>query len=116
VAAQDWRRDVAVPEVTADHCAAALQTVRRDPPLVQCLTNIVATGWTANALLAVGAAPAMVDNPEEAADLATVVRGVLVNLGAPYPASARAVVEAVGSADRARAPWALDPVAAGGLA
>lgn len=105
-----------MPEVTADHCAAALQAVRRDSPLVQCLTNIVAAGWTANTLLAIGAAPAMVDNPEEAAGFATVARGVLVNLGTPYPATARAMVEAVGSAGRTRTPWVLDPVAAGGLA
>jgi hydroxyethylthiazole kinase len=103
-------------EVTADHCAAALEAVRREAPLVQCLTNIVVAGWTANTLLAAGAAPAMVDNPEEAAGFATVARGVLVNLGTPYPDTARAMVEAVGAAGRAETPWVLDPVAVGGLA
>ncbi|MHB1475849.1 MAG: hydroxyethylthiazole kinase, partial [Dermatophilaceae bacterium] len=39
--------------------ADALTALRDRPPLVQCLTNIVVAGWTANVLLAVGAAPAM---------------------------------------------------------
>jgi hydroxyethylthiazole kinase len=102
--------------VTADDCALALEAVRRDAPLVQCLTNIVVAGWTANTLLAVGAAPAMVDNPEEAAAFATVARGVLVNLGTPYPDTTRAMAEAVTAAGRAQTPWVLDPVAAGALA
>lgn len=102
--------------VTADDCAAALEAVRRDAPLVQCLTNIVVAGWTANVLLAVGAAPAMVDNPEEAAEFATVARGVLINLGTPYPDTALAMVAAVGAAAQAGTPWVLDPVAAGALA
>jgi hydroxyethylthiazole kinase len=101
--------------VTADDCAAALEALRRKAPLVQCLTNIVVAGWTANVLLAAGAAPAMVDNPEEAAGFATIAGGVLVNLGTPYPDTARAMVEAARSADGAGTPWVLDPVAAGAL-
>ncbi|HET9656509.1 MAG TPA: hydroxyethylthiazole kinase [Kineosporiaceae bacterium] len=102
--------------VTAADCAQALQDLRREVPLVQCLTNIVVAGWTANTLLAVGAAPAMVDNPEEAAAFAGIARGVLVNTGTPYPDTARAMVAAVEGACGAGTPWVLDPVAAGGLA
>lgn len=102
--------------VTADDCATALETLRREAPLVQCLTNIVVAGWTANVLLAAGAAPAMVDNPEEAAGFAAIAGGVLVNLGTPYPDTARAMVEAARSATTAGTPWVLDPVAAGALA
>ena len=58
------------PALTAADCAAALEALRERPPLVQSLTNIVAAQWTANVLLAVGAAPAMVDNPREAAAFA----------------------------------------------
>jgi hydroxyethylthiazole kinase len=50
---------------------------------VQCLTNAVVTNFTANVLLAIGAAPAMVDIPEEASQLAPVASGVLINLGTP---------------------------------
>ncbi len=95
---------------------AALERLREQPPLVQCLTNIVVAQWTANVLLAVGAAPAMVDNPHEAADFARVAGGVLVNLGTPYDDTAEAMRAAVSSAAGAGTPWVLDPVAAGGLA
>lgn len=44
---------------------AALAAVRERNPLVQCLTNTVVTNVTANALLAIGASPAMCDTPEE---------------------------------------------------
>ena len=46
--------------VVAD-AAALLALLRQNPPLTQCITNAVVTGFTANALLAVGAAPSMVD-------------------------------------------------------
>jgi hydroxyethylthiazole kinase len=102
--------------ISAHDCSAALDALRRQPPVVQCLTNIVAAQWTANVLLAVGAAPAMVDNPEEAGAFAAVAGAVLVNLGTPYADTAAAMELAVVSAARAGTPWVLDPVAAGALA
>jgi len=101
--------------VTPQDLADALTALRERPPLVQCLTNTVAAGWTANVLLAVGAAPAMVDNPREARDFAAIAAGVLVNLGTPYDDTARAMHLAVAGANRSGTPWVLDPVAAGAL-
>lgn len=96
-------------------CADALARLRDRSPLVQCLTNIVVAQWTANVLLAVGAAPAMVDNPEEAGAFARIAGGVLVNLGTPYADTAVAMEQAVAAATDAGTPWVLDPVAAGAL-
>ncbi len=98
-----------------DDCADALAELRGRSPLVQCLTNIVAAQWTANVLLAVGAAPAMVDNPEEAGAFARIAGGVLVNLGTPYADTVAAMEQAVAGAADAGTPWVLDPVAAGAL-
>ena len=95
--------------------ADALTALRDKPPLVQCLTNIVVAEWTANVLLAVGAAPAMVDNPQEAGRFATLAGGVLVNLGTPYDDTARAMHLAVAGAKLMKTPWVLDPVAVGAL-
>jgi len=103
------------PSVTAGDLADALSALRERPPLVQCLTNIVVAGWTANVLLAVGAAPAMVDNPHEAGEFAAIAGGVLVNLGTPYDDTAAAMHLAVDAASTAGTPWVLDPVAAGAL-
>ncbi len=104
------------PMIRPAECADALATLRERSPLVQCLTNIVVAQWTANVLLAVGAAPAMVDNPKEAGAFARIAGGVLVNLGTPYADTAAAMEQAVAGATDAGTPWVLDPVAAGALA
>lgn len=91
--------------------AAALAAVRERSPLVQCITNAVVTNFTANALLAVGAAPAMCDIPGEAGLFAGVADGALVNLGTPTAEQREAAREAV----RATSGWVLDPVAVGVL-
>ena len=53
----------------------------RKDPLVLCLTNSVATNFTANCLWAIGAKPAMIDEPCEAEELARLADAMLVNLG-----------------------------------
>ncbi|WP_370249451.1 hydroxyethylthiazole kinase [Nocardioides sp.] len=99
------------PDPTAPALAAALAEVRAQAPLVQCLTNHVVSGFTANLLLALGAAPAMVDVPGEAAPFAGVAGGVLINLGTPHAEQRAAMREAAVAAPR----WVLDPVAVGAL-
>ncbi|EDY45507.1 hydroxyethylthiazole kinase [Streptomyces sp. SPB074] len=94
---------------------AALARVRGAEPLVQCLTNTVVTNFTANALLALGASPAMVDIPEEAGAFAPVAGAVLVNLGTPHAEQRAAMTEAARAARAAGTPWVLDPVAIGAL-
>lgn len=102
--------------IDAETVGAALRSLRERPPLVQCVTNIVVAQWTANVLLATGAAPAMVDNPHEAGDFAAIASGVLINLGTPYDDTSVAMSAAVTSATASGTPWVLDPVAAGALA
>ena len=102
--------------IEAPALGAALASLREQAPLVQCLTNIVVANFTANALLATGASPAMVDNPAEAGPFAQIAGAVLVNLGTPYPDTAQAMTGAVRGAEAGGTPWVLDPVAAGALA
>lgn len=99
----------------AEQVAGALDRLRTQVPLVQCLTNNVVTGFTANALLAAGASPVMVDNVEEAGLMAGAAGGVLVNLGTPQQHTVDAMRLAVVAAGAAGRPWVLDPVAAGAL-
>jgi hydroxyethylthiazole kinase len=106
---------IATSTVTPQDLADGLTALRDRAPMVQCLTNVVVAGWTANVLLAVGAVPAMVDNPHEAGEFAAVAGGVLVNLGTPYDDTARAMHLAVAGAKQSGTPWVLDPVAAGAL-
>ena len=107
---------------------------KKSQGFVLCLTNTVAANFTANVLLAVGAKPAMIEEPSEAAELAAVADAVLVNVGTVTSAQAsvmRAAIAACkGDATRKddvacngdatflsreektpATPWVLDPVA-----
>jgi hydroxyethylthiazole kinase len=98
-----------------DDVVAVHHALRARRPLVQCLTNTVSANFMANALLAVGASPAMVDNPEEAALFAGIADAVLINMGMPTLAQVEAMSLAAAAARRAGKPWVLDPIGAGGL-
>ncbi|MER7447020.1 hydroxyethylthiazole kinase [Microbacterium sp. NPDC097977] len=99
----------------AASAAQLLSALRGSPPLTHCITNTVVTGFTANVLLALGAAPAMVDIVDEAGLFAGVASGTLINLGTPTPEQRAASLEAVAGAVAAGTPWVLDPVAIGSL-
>jgi hydroxyethylthiazole kinase len=102
-------------ESVVESAAGLLEELRAEPPLVHCITNSVVTGFTANVLLALGAAPAMVDITGEAGMFAAISSGLLINLGTPTPEQRSASLEAVGGARTAGTPWVLDPVAVGAL-
>lgn len=100
---------------TAHVAVDLLRQLREVPPLTHCITNAVVTNFTANALLALGAAPAMVDIIGEAEMFAGIASGLLVNLGTPTPEQRAASLDAVTGATAAGTPWVLDPVAIGAL-
>ena len=83
--------------------------MKRDP-LVLCLTNSVAANFTANCLLAIGAKPAMVEDPSEAEELVAVADAMLVNLGTVTEWQAETMRRAIKAANEKGVPWALDPV------
>ena len=93
----------------------SLRAVTSGSPLVHCLTNIVVAGFTANALLALGASPAMVENSEEAGPFAQMAGAVLINLGTLSPERESAMRAAAAAAHASSVPWVLDPVAVGAL-
>lgn len=101
--------------LTPDHIADLIMRLRETQPLVQCITNIVVSNWSANVLLASGAAPAMVDNQHEARGFAEIASAVLINTGTPYEDTVAAMWQAVAGATAAGTPWVLDPVGAGAL-
>jgi hydroxyethylthiazole kinase len=93
-----------------------LDRMRRRAPLVHCVTNFVAMNVMANALLAVGASPAMVHALEEAAEFAGLADALAVNIGTPDPAWGEAMALAADVMRAAGRPWVLDPVGAGATA
>lgn len=95
------------------HVWETVQRVREASPLVHNITNYVAMDVTANALLALGASPAMVHAEEEAADFAGISSALVVNIGTLSPPWVRAMELAADAARNAGKPWVLDPVGAG---
>ena len=101
--------------LTTAEIAAVIDRVRAASPLVHCITNTVVANFTANALLAAGGAPAMVEAPEESGILASVAGALLVNLGTVTSAQAEGMRAGISGATGAGVPWILDPVAIGAL-
>lgn len=101
--------------ITPDAVAGVVRDVRATAPLVHCITNVVVTNFTANVLLAAGAAPAMVASPEESGAMTGAAGALLVNLGTVEGDQPDAMRASVAAAAQAGVPWVLDPVAIGVL-
>jgi len=103
------------PKISVDEVIAILERIRAQHPLVHCLTNHVVKNFTANVLLALGAAPAMVEHADEAEEFAAMASALLVNVGTLDEPQMAAMLRAIPSANKARKPWVFDPVAVGPL-
>lgn len=94
--------------------ADLLDELRQKNPLVQCMQTPVSMDITANVLLAVGAAPAMVCSEDETPAFLPKADVLYVNMGTLTAARVSEVNVAVAEATRLKKAWVLDPVACGG--
>jgi len=85
--------------------------LRKQPPLVHCITNFVAMNIAANVLLATGASPAMVHAEEETGEFAAIAGALTVNIGTLSSGWLRGMEAAAVAARQSGKPWVLDPVA-----
>ena len=92
-----------------------LSAVAEARPLVQSITNFVSMDIAANALLAIGASPAMVHAPEETPEFARIIDALVINIGTLSKQAADSMDLAAQAALLNRKPWLIDPVGAGGL-
>lgn len=92
-----------------------LAAVAERRPLVQNITNYVSMDIAANALLAIGASPAMVHAPEETPEFSLLIDALVLNIGTLSKQSADSMEIAATAAQLNRKKWLLDPVGAGGL-
>ena len=90
-----------------------LSAVRAKRPLVHNITNYVAMDISANALLAIGASPAMVHAREEVVEFVGLSGALVVNIGTLSPAWIEAMQLAADAASQLGKPWVLDPVGVG---
>lgn len=91
------------------------QQLQNQQPLVHCITNSVANNFAANVVLAIGASPAMIDNPFEAEQFAQIAGAVSINTGTPTTEQTEAMLKAACAARQANVPWVLDPVGYGAV-
>lgn len=87
--------------------------VRAERPLVHNITNHVVMNYTANALLAFGASPAMVHAVEEVEEFVALSRALVINIGTLDAGFVAGMLAAAGKAAALGVPWALDPVGVG---
>lgn len=101
------------------HAAAVwdtLQKLRACRPLIQNITNYVVMNNTANALLAIGASPAMVHASEEVEEFVSIAHALVINIGTLSPSWVTGMRLAAAHARTLGKPWVLDPVGAGATA
>ncbi|CAK7193097.1 Hydroxyethylthiazole kinase [Commensalibacter sp. Nvir] len=93
--------------------ADTLNKIRQKTPLIHNITNIVASNYTANALLSLGASPAMINAEEEVSEFVLKANALVINLGTLTKAQAHSMKMASLTASCHRIPWVLDPVGVG---
>lgn len=98
-----------------DQVIEAWHSLQDKAPLVQCITNSVATNYTANILLAAGASPAMIDNPFEAKAFTKISSALSINTGTPTTEQTQAMLISARTAQQQQTPWVLDPVGYGAV-
>lgn len=97
----------------AERAAENLGRIRRDRPLIHCITNAVTVNFVANGLLALGPSPVMAHAEEEVAEMVNHAAGLVLNIGTPSPATVAAMVRAAERAARRGIPVVFDPVGVG---
>lgn len=103
-----------MPELlSARGAAETLDQIRLTTPLIHNITNYVAANFSANALLAIGASPAMIDSAEEVENFIVLAKSLIVNTGTLTNTQAHAITLATSVAHEQGIPWVLDPVGVG---
>jgi len=93
-----------------EEAAYVVDMVRKQNPLVDCITNVVTVNDCANILLAFGASPAMCDSFSEAYNFAGISSALYINLGTFHQQQEAGAVQAALAARKAGIPIVVDPV------
>jgi hydroxyethylthiazole kinase len=102
--------------ITLDSIWFDVQQVRDRGPLVHNITNYVVMNSTANALLAIGAAPVMAHAMQEVADMTALASALVINIGTLSEPWIEAMAVAMRRAGERGIPIVVDPVGAGATA
>ncbi|MCD8008836.1 MAG: hydroxyethylthiazole kinase [Clostridiales bacterium] len=95
---------------------APLTCLRREAPLVHCISNLVTIQDCANLLLAAGGRPIMAQEPQEMAEISGQCAATVLNTGTPDDRKYLSCTLAGQTANRLGHPVVLDPVGVGASA
>ncbi|MDJ1483957.1 hydroxyethylthiazole kinase [Cytophagaceae bacterium YF14B1] len=90
-----------------------IQAIRSAQPLIHNITNFVVMNTTANALLAIGASPAMVHATEEVEEFVSISQALVVNIGTLDANFVGGMELAMKQAHKLNKPIVFDPVGVG---
>lgn len=90
-----------------------VEKVRKQKPLIHCITNYVTARDMANMVLAAGGSPVMADEYHEVREVAGLSQGLVLNLGTAQPRRVSAMVRAGRAANSEDKPVVFDPVGVG---
>jgi len=93
--------------------AEMLENVRKQAPLIHCITNYVTVNDVANMVLAVGASPIMADDAKEVEEITSICQGLTVNIGTLNERTISSMLLAGKKANMMGHKVLLDPVGAG---
>ena len=90
-----------------------ISNVRTQVPLIHCITNYVTVNNVANILLACGGSPIMADDAQEAAEITSICKGTVINIGTLNARTVDSMIIAGKKANELGHIVVLDPVGAG---
>ena len=90
-----------------------IEKVRRQVPLIHCITNYVTVNDVANSLLAAGGSPIMADDLGEVEEMTSLCQGLVLNIGTLNRRTTASMLSAGKKANELGHVVVLDPVGAG---
>jgi len=90
-----------------------IENVKKEIPLIHCITNYVTVNDCANILIACGGAPIMADDAGEVEEMTSICSGLVINIGTLNQNTIRAMFLAGKKSNILGHPVVLDPVGAG---
>lgn len=85
-------------------------SVKRQNPLIHCITNPISINMCANAILALGARPVMAEHPKEVAEITSASRALMLNMGNITDARMESLLISAKTAKQKGIPFLLDVV------
>ena len=96
-----------------ERVVSMIEVVRKEVPLVHHITNYVTVNDCANAVLAIGASPIMADDIKETADITSISKALVLNIGTLNERTISSMIASGKKANELRIPVVFDPVGAG---